>query len=85
MIGSTPLCMICKHLRRDGDGLTCDAFPEGIPEAIFMNDADHRQHYPGDNGIQFEARTDQPQMVARTLAIIDSVLSKSALTQTARK
>ncbi len=58
MIGPEPLCMQCKHLRpQEGPfGYVCDAFPDGIPEEIFVEGFDHRQPYPGDHGINFEAK-----------------------------
>jgi hypothetical protein len=35
----------------------CDAFPDGdgIPSEIITNEADHREPFPGDHGIQFDA------------------------------
>ena len=46
-------CLNCVHFNRDKWG-TCDAFPNGIPFAITAGIHDHREPYPGDNGIQFE-------------------------------
>ena len=53
-IGAAPKCMECKHFREGEWGLPCDAFPDGIPEAILGGDHDHTQPYPGDHGIRFE-------------------------------
>ena len=46
------LCNRCKHLR---SGITCDAFPDGIPMAILRN-GEHFLPVPGDNGIVFEEK-----------------------------
>lgn len=55
------LCQICRHHRPGRDtSLTCDAFPERIPQAILEWEADHRQPYEGDGGIRFELRDDLP-------------------------
>jgi hypothetical protein len=36
-------------------GQVCGAFPDGIPDVIWANRADHRQPFPGDNGLQWES------------------------------
>jgi len=51
-----PICYECKHFHgEDVEGLTCDAFPDGIPFEIITSEFDHNAPYPGDHGIQFES------------------------------
>jgi len=45
-------CDYCKHFHEDK--ITCDAFPDGIPEPLLLSRAAHNQPYRGDRGIQFE-------------------------------
>jgi hypothetical protein len=59
------LCSICRFKHCDTLNYrkslpTCDAFPNGVPEAVRKNPLDHRREIPGDNGIRFElaAETD---------------------------
>ena len=61
-----PMCCFCKHSRPEtvvktpaGRRETCDAFPQGIPDAIFLEGFDHRMPFPGDGGIRFEAVDDK--------------------------
>lgn len=56
MTGPAPVCYKCKHFKENADKPICDAFPAGIPEAIYYEGHDHNKPYPGDNGIQFEAK-----------------------------
>jgi hypothetical protein len=55
MIGPRPLCMNCLHFDFENrKSLTCRAFPNGIPEKILTNRADHRREYPGDHGLRYD-------------------------------
>jgi hypothetical protein len=51
-------CHLCKHFEFEGEKegeYICPAFREGIPEEILFAWFDHRNEYPNDNGIRFEA------------------------------
>ena len=48
------LCNHCKHKR---DGITCDAFPNGIPIEIIRS-GEHFLPVDGDHGIVFEKKED---------------------------
>jgi len=52
-------CQNCEHIwvRVEGPDIrrgACEAFPDGIPDAILSNEHDHRRVYRGDGGIRFE-------------------------------
>lgn len=46
------ICNRCKHKR---SGITCDAFPNGIPKEI-LRSGEHFLPVSGDNGIVFEEK-----------------------------
>lgn len=46
--------MFCARFRRAARGLTCDAYPDGIPDAIVYTRIDHRDPLLGDHGLRFE-------------------------------
>ena len=75
-----PLCSICKHKHRDSLTFrtsfpTCDAFPNGVPEAIRKNRIDHRRALAGDNGIRFELAADS-EASRQLLDSFDSLFEK---------
>jgi hypothetical protein len=43
-------CFNCKHYWGIGG---CEAYPDGIPDAIVTGIHDHTKPFPGDNGIRF--------------------------------
>lgn len=47
-------CASCRH--KHSGKATCDAFEVEIPMTILLGENDHREPYPGDNGIQYEKR-----------------------------
>ena len=59
-IGAMPMCEECKHIRDEKGYIVCDAFPDGIPDAIYQDGFDHTKPYPGDHGIRFEPMTPDP-------------------------
>jgi hypothetical protein len=54
-----PMCMSCTRIK-DGEGWSCDAFPNGIPADIVLGSKDHRQPLPGDGGKLFEQDPQAP-------------------------
>ena len=57
-----PQCLECVHITaRRGDGMTCEAFPAPgrIPNAILLNEHDHREPFEGDHGVRFEAKAER--------------------------
>ena len=46
------VCAYCKHWIRE-PGRKCEAFPQGIPLAIWLGENDHHFPYPDDHNIQF--------------------------------
>jgi hypothetical protein len=58
------ICAMCVRLRsRAGQWPTCAAFPAGIPKEIINGGFDHRQPFPGDNGIRFELKAGQAEQL----------------------
>ena len=47
-------CSKCVHLNEDN--VSCDAFPDVIPQDIIAGVFDHRKPFPGDHGILFEPK-----------------------------
>jgi hypothetical protein len=49
------VCWLCAH-KLPTFKRTCAAFPNGIPDEIWLGDNDHTEPYPGDMGVRFERR-----------------------------
>jgi len=53
-----PKCLDCAYYGGPSKlyvlGLTCKAYPDGIPETILTGKHDHANPLPGDHGIQFK-------------------------------
>lgn len=79
-------CAYCARLSRVTDMQVCQAFPGGIPDAILMNEADHRKPWPdpatgepGDVGVSgYESLTFVPRegLAADTLALLYAELDQ---------
>jgi hypothetical protein len=54
--------MTCIHYHRE-DPMTCDAFPERIPNIVWLEANPHDKPLPCDHGIQYEP---DPAMLAKT-------------------
>lgn len=61
-------CSTCVHFRSvflepqlaaKGKSSTCAAFSGGIPQIIYRNGFDHRNEFPGDNGVRWESNGDE--------------------------
>jgi hypothetical protein len=79
-VSAPPICVDCQRLRKavyGKWGMFCDAFPEGIPDAIRMTRVDHRRPYTGDHDLQFLARSPAAEVDAARL-IHEAHLSTTA-------
>ena len=59
-VSAPPICVDCQRLHPaiyGKWGLYCDAFPDGIPDAIKHTRVDHHKPYAGDHGLQFLAKS----------------------------
>lgn len=50
---TSPIPPICLSCARYTSALRCEAYPDGIPEAIVHSEHDHRLPYEGDHGLRY--------------------------------
>lgn len=55
MMVAPPACMDCKHFL---GARKCDAFPDRIPDVIWLEGDPHTEPAKGDHGIRFKAKDD---------------------------
>ena len=48
------VCTTCVHLLDYGRERKCKAFPNGIPDVIWLGENKHTEPYPGDSGIMYK-------------------------------
>jgi hypothetical protein len=56
-MSTLPICIDCARLNGDesGPGMTCEAFPNGIPEEILSGEFNHmKENHPKDGGLKFK-------------------------------
>ena len=53
----TPLCNFCRS-RHTGTPMTCDAYPEGVPDRFRFGAEMHVEPAEGDHALQFEMADD---------------------------
>lgn len=53
-------CFWCERFRGENPNPVCDAFPDGIPDKIFLGEIDHTKPYKGDNGLTY---VDNPDLL----------------------
>jgi hypothetical protein len=57
--GPPAQCLACARWRSPLDtdlvAQTCDAYPSGIPDQIWLNRADHRKPFEGDGGLRWKS------------------------------
>lgn len=70
--GPTPLCLACRWLlRASSEPITCRAYPQGIPEPIWLG-GDHRQpRGDEDAGRVFSPAPDRAAMARQITARLD--------------
>lgn len=74
---SFSVCAFCLH-RTEGDTL-CDAFPDGIPNELFLGQIQHIKPVDGDGGIVFDIRDDlSPVETDRLMGILEPMAEPEA-------
>ena len=71
MIDPAPICLECARLQgqRKNRSPSCAAFPNGIPDAIYLGAFDHRSAYVGDKGIRFQLAEGKAALLAGWVAL----------------
>jgi hypothetical protein len=67
-----PQCIYCMHWAQG----VCTAYPGGVPYVILMNKVDHREPYPLDRHIHFQAYSGEADSKQRAILAGRNVAGK---------
>ena len=57
-VGEIAISETAKYFHRRNNNVACRAYPRGIPNETLVGRIDHRTPYPGDQGLQWQEKSE---------------------------